>query len=221
MEPEPSISALSPAGGAPDEYSVSLGEGWEILPPDVEQLTAWVRNRVEAATTEPTGLEEAFIRTTTADLRRALSTGAELIALFAEVVPAEPNPDAGEEAPPAVLSASVALAFVHRSMVDGLAKFTPGFIRLGLRRDSAGRPLALPREISSAGGPAVETQELIAEAGPLGQDALRVSYYKPLASGEWLGILTFQTPNVEVADEWVSLFRAMAETLTVKQQATG
>lgn len=220
MEPEKSVSGSPPYGGAPDEYSVSLGEGWEILPSDVDDLAAWVRNRVEAATTEPTGLEETFIRTTTADLRRALSTGAELIALFAEVVAAESNPSAGEDAPPAVLSASVALAFVHSSMVDGLAKFTPGFVRLGLRRDSAGRPLTLPQEISSASGPAVEIQELIAGAGPQGQDALKVSYYKPLASGEWLGILTFQTPNVEVTDEWLGLFRAMAETLMVERQAT-
>lgn len=215
MEPEPTVLSLLPAESAPAEYSVSLGEGWEILPSDVDDLAIWVRDRVAAATTAPTGHEEAFVRSTTADLRRAMTSGAELIALFAEVVPAEPDPSAGEQALPAVLSATATLAFLHRSMIDGLAKFNAGFIRLGLRRDSLGRPLTLPRELSFGGGPAIETQELIAEASPLGQDALRVTYYRPLADGEWLGILIFQTPNVEVEAEWVELFRAMAETLTV------
>jgi hypothetical protein len=228
MSAEAPAPGADASTGAPSEYSVTFAEGWEVLPSDIEQLHTWVRQRVQAATPEPTGLEESFIRATTAELRRALASKAEVIALFAEVLESEPEEsgplvdptnDDSEAPVPAVLSATAALAFLHVSMIDGVRKFTPGFVRLGLRKDSAGRQLTLPREVGTGNGPAIETVELVEGAPPLGGDALRVTYYKPVGDGAWLGILTFQTPNLEVEAEWIEIFRIIADTLVVEPES--
>lgn len=68
-------------------------------------------------------------------------------------------------------------------------------------------------------GPSIECVELVSSRWASSAESLKVSYYKPLAGGDWLGVLTFQTPNVEMEPEWTEVFRAVADTLSIEVPA--
>lgn len=202
-------------------YELSLPEGWEVVPSETDEIYKWVRARVLSVRPDLGSLERTYIQTATAELRRATTRGCELAALFADVVEAEPpSPEADEaDATHTILSAVAVLAFMHCSELEGLRKFTPGFVRLGLRKDHEGRPLASPRELPMRSGTSIECVELVSSRSASSAESLKVSYYKPLAGGEWLGVLTFQTPNVEMEPEWSEVFRAVADTLSIEVSA--
>lgn len=219
--PDDALDLTDGANFVAPEYELSLPEGWDVVPSETDEIYKWVRARVRSVFLDLGPLERTYIQTATAELRRATTRGCELAALFADVVEAEPSVigEAEDEATHTILSAVAVLAFMHRSELEGLQRFTPGFVRLGLRKDHEGRPLATPRELPMANGTSIECVELVSSTSVSSAESLKVSYYKPLAGGEWLGVLTFQTPNTEMEPEWIEVFRAVADTLSVEVPA--
>ena len=121
------------------------------------------------------------------------------------------------------------LAFVHWSAPEGKLASASLFVALVDAIDppddlGAPEPAALAealaaryggevRELPAGPGARVRRRSRVPAAGGAGPEAEIVTWYVPHESGRRLAILTFSTPNVDLAEEFGEVFDALADTL--------
>lgn len=202
------------------------------MPSDVQGLVGWVNDTLQIPSTWNYAQKQRLQNMMVTGLRRAAANGALLTAMFSECLDvSEPGSDrspistdsATDDTPLVeLLAASAVLTTMHTSEVEGLVRFTPGFIRLGIRGQLKGSPLFPPREIELGGEhTSIETGAIIKGDKPLiGEQSLRVTHFKPLDQGNWLGVLTYETPNVGLFEDWLDVFREISSTLDISDETT-
>jgi hypothetical protein len=176
------------------------------LDPRVADLSAELRRSAIEQWGDKVDLEtlEYAAAPVTAELRR-LSASLDLLlaGCFVDVVPAEE-----ERVEPLVLSATVLLALSPE--VGGLAEIRGGLAartEADLRIVTVGLPAG--GAVLAAGGAELRRPEWT-EAVP----AVFERYFVPVPGLGRAAVLSFLTPNVDMADDFSSVFRAIAESLT-------
>jgi hypothetical protein len=121
------------------------------------------------------------------------------------------------------------LAFVYWSVRDGKLASASLFVALvdatvPSEAPAASEPEALAGALAAryggevselAGGPGARVQRRgrVPTAGSAGPEAEIVTWYAPHRSGRRLAILTFSTPNIDLADEFGEVFDSLADTM--------
>jgi hypothetical protein len=189
---------MSERAGRGIEVVFTAPEDWFEL--DVDPTTSeaslddLLRSRVAGANLDPT-----TVASIEAELRFVLGKCQEIGALaamgFADII----------DEPPYLLAAGLILTMVDTGTDDVDAATVQR--ELGLRGRDV-EPTVLPA------GPALRSVTQTSELAPGVDepiDVLQVKYYVPTAGA--IALLAFSTPTTELADEFLDLFEAIAETL--------
>lgn len=185
---------------------LSLPQGWIELDPRTADLSAELRRSATEQWGDQVDVEtlDHAAAPVTAELRR-LSASLDLLlaGCFVDVVPAEE-----ERGEPLVLSATVMLALSPE--VGGLAEIRGS---LAARTDEDLRivtvDLPAGSSVLAAGSTGLRRPEWT-ETVP----AVFERYFVPVPGLGRAAVLSFLTPNLDMADEFSSLFRVIAESLT-------
>jgi hypothetical protein len=107
-------------------------------------------------------------------------------------------------------SASLFVALVDATIPpDDPAASEPGALADALAARYGGEG----RELAAGPGARVRRRGRVPAAADAGPEAEIVTWYVPHRSGRRLAILTFSTPNIDLADEFGEVFDALADTL--------
>ncbi|CRK57697.1 TPR repeat-containing protein [Alloactinosynnema sp. L-07] len=186
--------------------TVRLPSGWLDIDPRAEDLTAEVRRGAIAQWGDQVDLSvlDQAAAPMTAELRRLSAVAEVLLAgCYAEAIVGDDNEQ------PLVLTANVVLAMTPP--VSCLAE-----IRRGLaKRAGAGSTIV---GVDLPAGPAVLAAEQVVLSHPewtVRIPAAQRQYFLQIDGSGKAAVLSFLTPNLDLADEFDAVFRAIADTLTV------
>lgn len=196
-----------------DSFVLSLPDEWSEVPSDPDELVASVSAALQRK--NPGALDLPEVRRSLLVLKRmaqnAVQGGIVFTAVTDQLIDVEPD-SAGD---PFVLTA---LCWLGAQTLDGVQAGQVSFdqLRLGVEAEDVPQRLETPRVVELEAGPAVRDvalRPLVAERAADEIPMLHVSYHLLIGSGEGVAVLGFATPNVELAEELVGLFEAIASTL--------
>lgn len=110
-----------------------------------------------------------------------------------------------------------ATATVLAYQVDGTGSIDD--LRASVRSSGVDPALAVVDDVVLGGRPAIRRHAL--RPSPLEDDRrqLDVRYFVPVDDGAWLVALVFATPDGELAEDWLALFDAIADSLQISAPA--
>jgi hypothetical protein len=206
---------------AVDTFLISLPEGWSQIPADPAALVAWIEAAASAA--GPDRAADLEFRRGLLALRRLAEQagrgGAVLTAVFAETLTDDIGlrGDEHEQRAPYHLAAICQLVTVPASRTSS-GRMTFEQLQLAVSpepREPGVARASKPQVVQLTGGPAIRdvmVRSVVVERGER-IDVLECRYHSIIGSGEGMAVLAFSTPNVELADDLLALFEAIADTL--------
>lgn len=218
----------------PATITLDLPEGWRQIPLDRAGIVAMVDEAASAGESalprEQADFLKAFL---TKRVVEAADASVVLAATYIEplpeneVVPATseeillPDGSVNADAFPQVVLSAVGILSTHPAskIFSGETKVSVELLAQALATppDKRTRYLHDPVIVDLPAGPAVEVKALESfSPGGSGErvSILHVSYHLPVGEGSGLALLSFQTPCLGLADEFLGLFRLMAGSLS-------
>lgn len=212
-----------------DTYVIRVPGTWQELPTNPQALRDLVRSNAETNLSVD-ALESVDFRRFLLVISKLAEQGeqaglvylASYIEAVSEELKATDVPDEAapttEASRPGLLMASVAL-MTRRAQDFGSNPITLDAVRAAMEPepdDASVRRVRKPEVLVLSAGAAVRDltlRNLHDPRIPESVDVLTVTYHLPIGDGEGLAVLAFQTPCLGLADEFIELFHAIAQTL--------
>jgi hypothetical protein len=207
----------TPPTASPDTFVLSLPDRWREVPTDPDALAESVR----AGGRSHGRPESVELRRLVVLLRRMAEHAQDAGLVFAAALTEELTIDEGEDDEPETepyLVGAFAWLVTRRASELGVGLLSFAQLQAAVEPEptaSGNRRLERPRVLDLPGGPALRelTTRVVHDAG-LDQpvEVFECRYHILIGAGEGLAVLGFASPNVELADELVDLFHAVAST---------
>ena len=201
-----------------DTFVISIPEGWGEMPIDPDELVKATRVRAAAAGENTASIE---FRRSLVLLRRfaeqAQQGGVVFVASMNEAIPSI-EPGEGAPADPYFVTA-LAWLVTHRASELGAGRIEFAQLQAAVEPEPTEKGISRverPRVFELAAGPGIRDVSVQrVEVSGLDQpvDVIHCRYHLLVGTGEGMAVLGFMTPNVDLHEEMLGLFHAIAQTL--------